>query len=284
MKKIKRTFFYKRTHSHRTPIAEKLLEMLVLIQLVPGTFSNSQQYNLKYRSPRFVLGILLWTIFPSIVMGYIIVLEIRPALQEDISVEAIFNLADYMFTMLSFWFLQASTVNLVYKCCIFLQRPLLLPYKQIIMLLCLSTNAAASVLYWIKLEGADCILAVITYTVYGMNFLTSMFLINMFTNTFINRCQKFNTMSTNELMIAESKLLIEEYSALEAGLGPAFVFHYGLSVPYITCYAYWLATGASLVNEPFVVVSYTLLIWNLAFLSQDCFSSLQSTSDTLGYV
>ena len=268
-------------------MASKILRILIKILLVPVSITQDGIFQLRFISWRFFFGWLIWTFLPSSVLGYIfysdLVLVIENIKKDpgfnNVS-EQVFYLLDHILTLISLWVLPSGMGFLVSQ--VGSNDDLTLPTRKLELFLCISLNAIFYTYYLVEMTGSQFFFYLIVAGFYTIHLTSSMFLINVFTSSFIQKCKTFNAMQ-NLNLLDESKQIIESYGNLKKGLGPMLLNLFCGFLMSTTYTTYWLTDGIQLLHSGTILLGI-MIIWNLSLSCQSCFEWLQSTEHILRYI
>ena len=268
-------------------LASKILSIMIKILLVPVSTTKDGVFQLRYISWRFFFGWLIWTFLPSSVWGYIFYSDLVLVI-EDINEDPGFNnVSDQVFaqtdnilTLVSFWVLPSGMGLLVSQ--VGSNDDLTLPKRKLELFLCTILNAIFYTYYLVEMTGSQLFFGLIIGGFYTIHLTSSMFLINVFTGSFIQKCKKFNA-TQNQNLVDESKLIIESYGNLKKGLGPVLLNLFCSFLISITYTTYWVTYRIRLLDFGNILTGI-MIIWNLSLSCQSCFDWLQSTAHTLRYI
>ena len=268
-------------------MASKILRILIKILLVPVSITKDGIFQLRFISWRFFFGWLIWTFLPSSVWGYIfysdVVLMIENIKQDpgfnNVSDE-VFMQMDNILTLVSLWVLPSGMGLLVSQ--VGSNDDLTLPTRKLELFLCTILNAIFYTYYLIEKTGSEFFFRLIIAGYYTIHLTSCMFLINVFTSSFIQKCKKFDAIQ-NQNLLDESKLIIESYGNLKKGLGPVLLNLFCSFLISITYTTYWVTYKINL--EVFGnIMTGIMIIWNLSLSCQSCFDWLQSTAHIVRYI
>ena len=268
-------------------MASKILRILIKILLVPVSITKDGIFQLRFISWRFFFGWLIWTFLPSSVWGYIfysdVVLMIENIKQDpgfnNVSDE-VFMQMDNILTLVSLWVLPSGMGLLVSQ--VGSNDDLTLPTRKLELFLCTILSAIFYTYYLVEKTGSQFFFCLIIAGFYTIHLTSSMFLINVFTSSFIQKCKKFNAIQ-NQNLLDESKLIIESYGNLKKGLGPVLLNLFCSFLISITYTTYWVTYEINL--EVFGnIMTGIMIIWNLSLSCQSCFDWLQSTAHIVRYI
>ncbi|XP_023332904.1 uncharacterized protein LOC111704792 [Eurytemora carolleeae] len=265
-------------------LASKILRIMIKILLVPVSTTKDGVFQLRYISWRFFFGWLIWTFLPSSVWGYIFYSDLVLVI-EDINEDPGFNnVSDQVFaqtdnilTLVSFWVLPSGMGLLVSQ--VGSNDNLTLPTRKLELFLCTMLNAIFYTYYLVEMTGSQLFFGLIIGGFYTIHLTSSMFLINVFTSSFIQKCMKFNA-TQNQNLVDESKLIIESYGNLKKGLGPVLLNLFCSFLISITYTTYWVTYRIRLLDFGNILTGI-MIIWNLSLSCQSCFDWLQSTAHIL---
>lgn len=264
----------------RTPIA-RVLNIFIKILLIPVQIKRNGEFHLKLCSFRFFISFLVWSVIPSIMLGH----SINPFLISLSTIGTSTTIAvslSFLLLFISYLTTSPSMGYLVARCNTISTISMTLPRRKFGISLCILLWLVGNILnLTMKTQPEFVLIHSMLTAVYFINYSLVIILVNIYTSTFINRCNKFKEISDNTILIKESIFLVTAYENLEQGLGFSYVLNYLIHITFIIFEAYWLV--AVDFNPAFclLALSYFLLIWNLASTSQDCFSTLKNTGAVL---
>lgn len=258
---------------------------MIKILLIPVKTCETGEYQLKCVSWRVFCSFLLWCVLPT--TSSAVHLYVNADKYHEIyltnHIKFVCLVAFNTLAFLTFWLTVPSMGFLVQHTKVIPDCLLVSPRRILEIMLFNMFNIVACFLYLSGLKDINLVSFLFVCIYYQIYLTSSMFLVDAYTCTFINRCKNFRNVIQHELMINESNYLVKAYKSLKISLGPSFVLHYFVSLPNIICYTYWLIDGGSNGYAICLIVSYSILIWNIASLSQECYEELQLTADFLRY-
>ena len=262
-----------------------ILRILIGTLLVPVSLDNDDSYQLNLKSWRFFFSWLLWTVLPSINLGYLVITDLLLELQDIRQDSGFANVSDHLFVqldyftnILSFWILPAAMGHLVSR---FDSYDLLkLPQRKFEVFLHVLLSIITNCMFVLELTGINFIIGVYLLIIYFMQLTSSIFLVNVFTSSFIYCCQQFCFIKCEHTMIEESKRLFQYYDKIRTGLGPSLLFLYAYYLITLVYTSYWLTYDYKLLFC-LSIVNVMMIIWNLTLSCQNCFDSLQLVADVL---
>ena len=242
-------------------------------------------HKLKFISKSFFSSWLIWSLIPSGLLGYFFYTSLVNQI-EDLKKDSGFkNVSDKVFyqldlfnLLLSAWILSAGTGHLASQ---FHSRDLLiLPKRKLGVFLCSILYFLLNFLYLIGEAGVSFYIGLVSMVFSWIQVTSSIWVVNVFTSTFVERCKQLAAVSNHNAMIEESTLIVTQYGNLEKGLGPILLFQFSSNLITITAYFYWFTFYYEW-KCWLAIAEGIMMIWNLTLSNQDCFEALQDTSEVL---
>ena len=261
----------------------RIIKFLIIILLIPVRKENGE-YCQKWISCKTFFSCLIWSVCPTLSLGFTFFSHANKY-QEYYASNQLRLYCYIVFSVLilvSYWIITPSMGYLVQQCKQIQHQMFIAPVRKLEILIFNIFNIIAVIIVVSEEEAAlVVVLFITTYSVYEILLASSMFLVDAYTSTFIRRCKNFKHIIKHEMMLAESKFLLEAYINLRTGLEPSLALHHFVSLPTIIIYSYWGAAEKFSIYAVCLILSYTILIRNIASLSQECYEELQSISDVL---
>ena len=266
----------------------RLQEFFIFILLIPvSTASATKDFKLNFFSCRVLLGFIIWALGP-LVCFLVSVLPKVSNLWNNSKLTAVYltiSMATEYTEVLLVIFLPFCSAKLLQHCNQFTQDKLKFPANKVSLgsLLLLLVYPIIKLLIDQEFETLGLVAHFVYLMVSMIDTMVSIFLINMMLSTMASACKNIRIMEDPDMLGDEAIRITSMYRSLKTGLGPSLLFFFSLGVFLITALAYLSTAGPPgyMLHYAFVLGKNILLLANLSFACDDCYSELLATRDII---
>ena len=267
--------------------AGKMVKFMANILLIPVSPLNNGKYELNIKSWRYFFSCLLWCVLPSVNEAYMMYQDYEHGIPSEADFKYFSQMAFIQLgsitALLNYWVLKVCGAYLVEQCGSI--SLLVLPSRklQLTLFLVYSIGVCIVVIYIKRFEDLDKFLVPVYYFFVPLKLLSNLFLMNVFTSNFVQKCKNLRLFTDTKFLLKESESVSNAYADLKRGLGPSLLFHYTTSLLMIMNCSYAFVNQFDF-TEFADNISNIFIIWNITSISQECYEEQQNANDVLRYL
>ena len=272
----------------KKPFLRRLQEFFIFILLIPvSTASATKDFKFNILSCRVLLGFIIWALGP-LVCFLVSIIPKMPEWWNNSKLTPVYltiSTATEYTEVLLVILLPFCSAKLLQHCNQFSQDELKFPANKVSLgsLLLLLVHPIIKLLIDKEFETLGLVTHFVYLSVSMIDTMILIFLINMMLSTMASACKNIKIIEDPDMLGDEAIRMITMYRSLKTGLGPILLFFFSLGVFLITALLYLSTAGAAdyMFHYAFVLGKHILLLANLSFACDDCYSELLATRDII---